>query len=596
MKEKRIITLGLMVSLLMTSVLGGCGKPQENTSETTGAQTETQAVDDGGKEQTGDTAADVSEKDLLTLEVYDVAANYQGIQSGWFGKVLKDKFNIELNIIAPNVAGDAASLYQTRSASGYLGDIIILDNADFVKCVDAGLVADISSEVENYENLMKYYEQIQLYNEMISDDGSAIYGIPAQMNSNGPTSYVEPTVYSTPRIPWDFYSELGNPELNTLADLLNVLEEIQTAHPTNESGDKAYALSLWSDWDNPTTNAGIEVVNQLTKWYGQEVQGSILLGTDGSISPVTDKEGAYYKMLKFMFEANQRGLVDPDSGTQDWNAANAKMKNKQLYLFWYNWQRNFWNTPERANEGDAYVTVPVADMEIYQPSNTYYGDGRVWGLDANLDDEKKTRILELLDWLATSEGLRYQHVGLEGLIYTVQEDGKIALTEDGYSKDTVDIQVPEELGGGLYLDGDNDLNQWIVGSAERDPLTGESYDVNYLSATLEANESKMSQEWSELYGAENEVEYYQQNGQLDIVPSVNLILDSDTTDMALIRSQCGDLVCDTSWQLIYAGSEEAFESGWATMKETLNGLGWEQLVEFDTQKYQDVVDARAAAQ
>ena len=39
------------------------------------------------------------------------------IQAGWFGKVLKDKFNIQLNIIAPQVSGDANSLYQTRSAS-----------------------------------------------------------------------------------------------------------------------------------------------------------------------------------------------------------------------------------------------------------------------------------------------------------------------------------------------------------------------------------------------------------------------------------------------------------------------------------------------
>ena len=35
----------------------------------------------------------------MTLEIFDVAANYQGMQTGWFAKVVKDKFNIELNII-----------------------------------------------------------------------------------------------------------------------------------------------------------------------------------------------------------------------------------------------------------------------------------------------------------------------------------------------------------------------------------------------------------------------------------------------------------------------------------------------------------------
>ena len=39
------------------------------------------------------------EKPLLTIDVYDDAANYNGIQTGWFAKVIKDRFNIELNII-----------------------------------------------------------------------------------------------------------------------------------------------------------------------------------------------------------------------------------------------------------------------------------------------------------------------------------------------------------------------------------------------------------------------------------------------------------------------------------------------------------------
>ena len=47
---------------------------------------------------------------------YDVAANYQGMQTGWFAKVVKDRFNIELNIIAPQVAGD--TIFQTRASSG----------------------------------------------------------------------------------------------------------------------------------------------------------------------------------------------------------------------------------------------------------------------------------------------------------------------------------------------------------------------------------------------------------------------------------------------------------------------------------------------
>lgn len=129
-----------------------------------------------------------------------------------------------------------------------------------------------------------------------------------------------------PRLRWDHYVEVGAPEMKNLDDLLDTLKKIQDAYPTNEAGDKTYALSLWPDWDNTS----IENVNQLTKWYGQEVNGSILLGTDNSITPLTDKDGAYYKMLKFLYKANQMGLVDPDSATQDWNAACDKMRQEEF--------------------------------------------------------------------------------------------------------------------------------------------------------------------------------------------------------------------------------------------------------------------------
>lgn len=50
-------------------------------------------------------------KEFITVDVYDEFANYQGIQSGWFAKVVKDRFNMELNIIAPNISGGDAVMH-----------------------------------------------------------------------------------------------------------------------------------------------------------------------------------------------------------------------------------------------------------------------------------------------------------------------------------------------------------------------------------------------------------------------------------------------------------------------------------------------------
>lgn len=584
MKRKGVITRVLAITLIASMVLAGCGT--KNVATNSDAATDTAA-----KADTADAAAPaaVSHDETLTIELYDVAANYQGEQTGWYGKILKDKFNIVLNIIAPQVAGDPKSLYQTRCAAGNLGDIVILENADMLECVEAGLIQPI--DITAYPNLMKYSEQINLFNADMGD-GQSTYAIPTEMNTNGPSAYVPDTVYSYPTLPWDYYSEVGTPDLKNLDDLLACLKEIQDKHPTNEAGDKAYAISLWPDWDNTS----IETVNQITKWYGQEVKDSILLGNDNTITPLTDKNGAYYKMLHFFYQANQMGLVDPDSATQDWNAACDKMKQKRVYLFWYNWQRGFYNTPERGAAGENYVAAPIADTNIYQESDKYYGSGRVWGVGSGVSEENKARIMEFLDWLASDEGASYQHAGTEGLIYTVNDDGTYTMTADGFNRFNSDIIVPDDMGGGKWSDGNNQVNQWIAAGVDTNSITGESYDSAYWSSTLEANQTKTTKEWSAKFGgAKTEVEYFKSSGLLTPVAYVNKTLAIDDSDTALTRGQCSDIVKNSSWKAIFAKDDADFDAIWDDMCTQLDGLGWQDLVKFDTEKYQTVVDARIEA-
>lgn len=82
----------------------------------------------------------------MTVEVFDSLASSQGLQkSGWFAKIVKDKFNIKLNIIAPNVSG-GDTVFDTRSASGNLGDLVIVGtgNGRLNKLVKAKLIEDMT--------------------------------------------------------------------------------------------------------------------------------------------------------------------------------------------------------------------------------------------------------------------------------------------------------------------------------------------------------------------------------------------------------------------------------------------------------------------
>ena len=177
----------------------------------------------------------------------------------------------------------------------------------------------------------------------------------------------------------------------------------------------------------------------------------------------------------------------------------------------------------------------------------------------------------------------------------MNDDGTYTLTKEGQDRFTATIEVPEEYGGGSWSDGNNQVNQWIVGSAATNPNTKESYDPSLWASSIEMNLTATTNEWMEKYNADNEGKYLEGTDQLKMVANINIPLATDSTDIALIRSQCGTLIKDTSWQMVFAADEAEFNSLWDNMMTQLEGLSWSTLTEYDTEKYQPLIDARIAA-
>lgn len=591
MKFKKVISSLLVVS--MVGMLGACGKTEDKSNTTSSDNTKTTTEDKTEeKTESNDTTSASNHDEEITFEVFDVAANYQGEQVGWFAKILKDELNVKLNIIAPQVGGEA--LYQTRASAGNLGDIVILEPADFNDCVANGLIKDITGEIGNYKNLMDYKEQIDVYNNGIpTNDSKATYAIPCQMTNSSPTSYSQDVIYSSPMLRWDLYSELNRPDIADLDGLIDVLAQMQEAHPTNADGDPAYALSLWADWDGGDNMMGIANIVQLTTWYGEKIFDSLIMKPDNSLTTVTDKNAAYYKIAKFLNKAYKRGIVDPDSGTQDWNTVCSKISAGQVYLLWYSWEVGFWNSQDRLNAGTGFIFTPVADQNYYCDSDTYYGSGRVFGIGAGVEGERLTRAMELLDWLASPEGLMAQHDGIEGFNYEKREDGRYYEMNDNALMDN--IPVPEEFGGGNYQDGNNAINQWIVDASSINPITGEQYSKQYWSTYKEAMMNQMKKDWAARFGAAEPVEWMRNNNKLIVSPNVSVARPNDTTEIQVIRSQCMETLNTASWKMIFAETDDEFDALWDDMVTEMDGYGFQELVEFDKAKWQPTFDAKIAA-
>ena len=531
------------------------------------------------------------EKELLTIDVYDDAANYNGIQSGWFAKLIKDKFNIELNIIASQVVGN--TIYATRSEEGNLGDILVVDKAKFPEIVEAGLAKDISDKLPACENIMKFKTQIDVYNKGLTGEDGKYYGIPTEMTDTSPTSITDDVIYSSPMLRWDLYKQIGSPKLETLDDLLAALEKIHEVHPTNEEGDPAYPFSLWPDWDGNDNMIGPANVVQLTTWYGQKLKGSAMLMPDLTFSPLYEREHAYYKITKFLNQANQKGLVDPDSGTQNWDNACAKMSSGRVDVMWYSWQVGFWNSVDRLNAGTAFRFIPVNDMKFYADADRYFGSDRMFGIGAGVEGEKYDRIMEFLDWYASPEGATFEHDGIEGLNYVV-ENGKFKPYKDNALMDN--LPVPDEFGGGGFSDGNNAINQWIVSAICVNPNTGERYAQKYWQSYKDMTMTEMKKEWTEVFGAEDDVSWMKANDKLLASPSVDFTPAADNNDIIALRAEINSKLCEYTWNLIMTCStDEEFEAMWDAMVAELDGLGYKDLYEYDCGVWQPEVDAKKAA-
>ena len=76
--KKRFLSIALCAAVLISGCFTGCGNQGSSSNQ---GQTAGQVQNQGNTENNSKYA------EFITVDVFDSLANYQGIQSGWFGKL-----------------------------------------------------------------------------------------------------------------------------------------------------------------------------------------------------------------------------------------------------------------------------------------------------------------------------------------------------------------------------------------------------------------------------------------------------------------------------------------------------------------------------
>ena len=534
-------------------------------------------------------------KEFITVDVFDAQANFQGIQSGWFAKVVKDRFNMELNIIAPNVAGGGDTLYGIRSAAGNLGDLVIVggDKCNLESMVTAGLIMDMSGYLKG-KDIMRYETAIRDLNNRVSTTG--IYAIPSELSQNSPltsSETMEPTY--GPYLRWDLYEQLGYPEIKTLEDLLPVLKDMQELMPYSDVGNPTYAFSFFKDWDGNMMNNA----KQPACLYGYDESGFVLAKADGSdYQSIVDSDSIYMRTLKFYFEANQLGLVDPESPTQNYDSVFLKYQQGDIFFCVWPWlSQSAYNTLSNKEEGKGFMLATIDDMQIYSYGCRPMGnDQEIICIGSNAKDPE--RLADFIDWLYSEEGVFNNSAqvaggtaGPEGLTWERTENGPV-LTDFGMQAlMNGDVELPEEWGGGLWSDGISELNYKPIVQSD---LTKDGFPYAYQlwdSVTAMEN-TELDENWKEHMGAESTLEYLNAHNMIAVSPGCNFNYPSEDSEITTLRSQCRNIIVDYSWKMVFARDEEEFYSLQSTMQSKVKSLGYDAVYAFDL----EAVKEKTAAQ
>ncbi|MDI9413012.1 MAG: extracellular solute-binding protein [Bacillota bacterium] len=536
------------------------------------------------------------EEKVTVVDVFSYQANYQGMQGGWFGKAVEDRFNIKLNIIAPNVvAGE--NLYQTRMASGNLGDLVMIgaERGQLERAVNAGLLIDMEPFKDLMPHVMQYSDAIKNIQATINRT-EGIYGIPSEVtfySVTDPSESIEPTY--GPYLRWDLYQKIGYPELGTLEDLLPVLKQMQEEYPITPSGEKTYAFSLFKDWDGNL----MVMAKQLGCFYGYDEVGFVMSKVDGTHDISAIEDGSpYLRALEFYFEANQLGLIDPESRIQNWEKMWQKfVDGRILFSPWPFLGQDAYNTADNLEAGSGFMFVPFEDMEILSHGAIATGSTYVIGIGSRAKNPE--RLVEFIDWLYSPEGIMFNTSqtgstgGPEGLIWKLV-NGQPQLTEFGQSALLEgDATMPESWGGGSWRAGVSQLNFKSVLAKDINPDTGFPYDFRTWDSAVVATPVHSS--WQAKMGAQSTMEYLEQEDKLLIALGTDYIAPGEPNFITQYRDECKEVVVDYSWKMIFAKDKGEFDNLLRQMREIVMASGYDQVLESDLRVAKELNEARNSA-
>jgi hypothetical protein len=464
-----------------------------------------------------------------------------------------------------------------------LPDLISINNQSIIAdIIRAGLVQDLEPYKDRLPNVFKWTGMIQYMKDNWSEGSGKVYATRGMVGNVGSTSGVGGGVYAR----WDYYKELGYPAINDLEDYLPVLKAMQDRHPTNDMGQKVYAMSIFPDWDGHHMSLGTIFTAQLGK---KNIGGYLEADLEtNALNSMLDDNSMYKRQLKFLYTANQMGILDPDSPTQGYEVWREKGAASRNILSWWWWGNdNLQNATELASQGKGFMLLPFKNSKIENGSTPPYVGGQMFYMVNNKADHLD-KVLEFLNYCYSPDGVMKLYYGPQGIVWDVDANGEPYRTEFGW-RYFLDRSTEIPGGGGWSVSGyawtsnEPSMHYWNIHPVWNRRLDGS----DWIKKDFAPADSALLADWKRVMGAESDLEYYSKNNML-VTPAFAQ-LPATPDEILLLLQRVGAVVTPESWKMIYAANDAEFESIWRKMVADAKGLGADSINQYYADAYRKAV-------
>lgn len=578
---KKKLVSKLLATVVAVTMLGGlmaCGgsssgsepAPAESAAPAASEEAAAEGGDEAEAPAEGEEAAGESTDGPVTLSfdervALDVVAfvgsgEADGLRTDPVSKYIEDSLNIDLYLTHVTEA-DWPTQLSAMLADNDLPDIFMLSDPtkQLPMLLNANSVLNLSPYLEEYAPNTMADPAGQL---MVAANTTAANSPDGNLYMWGMCkgSWDDGTMPTCGHyIRWDLYKEAGYPKLENFdEDMLDVMQAMVDLEPETADGQKTYGLGGWfgngQSWGEwffifgmaPQEGAGLIETTGLTLAVNTEDSTPI------NSNQLTDPEGYFWRAVRFMNKANQRGLLDPDTFTQQSDVYEENLKAGKYMFNYPGWMSASANTEFNKTEGNlkTFISIPAVGVEKEDRFGNMYRGERQYVVNANTENPE--RCVALLDFVSTHEFSRIAWNGLEGNFWNVV-DGKPVPTDE-YLTVTKDDALGVETGVNVYH------HFCGYGNGTIDPDDGVAIDLYQFSQ--EAAEAKMNdtiKDFCDHYGQATQADVYRAETE-NPYPKSFLAFGEPEGDMASYVNELAAYRGKNVFNCVAAKTDEEFEA------------------------------------